>query len=104
MIGRFLIDSFYHADNDSGTMADAQGTTSKLAIAATICGFLGIFLAVPMIAAIIMGHLALSEVKKNPLLKGRGMAISALAVGYAWIAMVIVCVIIAVSTSLSGRH
>jgi peptidyl-prolyl cis-trans isomerase B (cyclophilin B) len=85
-------------------MANAQGTTSKLAIAATVCGFLGIFLAVPMIAAIVMGHLALSEIKENPLLKGRGMAIAALAVGYAWIAMVTVCVIISVSTSLAGRH
>jgi peptidyl-prolyl cis-trans isomerase B (cyclophilin B) len=50
---------------------------------ALICGcasFLcGIFAAIP---AIILGHMGLSEIKKNPGMQGRGMALAGVILGY----------------------
>ena len=80
-------------------MADRQSTTSKLAIAAIICAILGWVLVVPLIPAIVMGHLALSKIKKNPLLKGRAIAITSLVICYAWLAILIVSVLVKLVTA-----
>lgn len=64
--------------------AAAPQGTSGLAIASLICGIL-VFLTLGLagIPAVIMGHLGLSKIKKSGgALKGRGMAIAGLIMGY----------------------
>jgi hypothetical protein len=65
--------------------------TSKLAIWALVCGCLsllcGIFASVP---AIILGHMGLSEIKKNPALQGRGMALAGMILGYVFTTLIVI--------------
>jgi hypothetical protein len=62
--------------------------TSALAITSLICGLAGIVLfwaVVPLlasIAAVITGHMALGQTKRDPGIGGRGMAIAGLILGY----------------------
>ena len=70
----------------------APRPTSGLALASLICGIAGIlvvpfsfWIIVPMlvpIAAVVLGHMALSQLKKRPDLGGKGMAIAGLITGY----------------------
>ena len=69
--------------------AGAPAPTSKLAIWALVCGCLslvcGLFASIP---AIILGHMGLSEVKKNPAVQGRGMALAGVILGYIFTALI----------------
>lgn len=73
----------------------AQPKDSTLAIVSLICGIASYFI-VPVlgaIAAIIMGHIAKSEIKKsNGMVKGSGMATAGLILGYVQIALVVLSV------------
>jgi len=70
-------------------------TTSGKAIASLIMGVL-IFIPFSAVAAIILGHLSLSEIKKSAgRLKGQGLATAGLILGYAEIALIPVFLIIA---------
>jgi len=74
--------------------AGPQESSGK-ATASLICGILFIFPPVAL-AAIILGHLALSDIKRSVgRLAGRGMAIAGLALGYVGIAFVPLVLIIA---------
>jgi hypothetical protein len=76
-----------------GPAANAQ--TSGKAIASLICGLL-FFIPFLFVAAIVFGHLALSEIRKSAgSLKGEGVAIAGLVLGYLWIAGVPIFLIIA---------
>lgn len=55
----------------------AQQQTDGFAIAALVTGILGM-----NIVAVVLGHLSLSRMKKDPNLGGRGMAIAGLVLGY----------------------
>jgi type IV pilus assembly protein PilA len=69
--------------------------TSAKALISLICG-LSFFIPFAFIAAIVLGHIALSEIKKSAgLLKGEGYAIAGLVLGYMWIAAIPVILIIA---------
>jgi hypothetical protein len=79
----------------------ATAPTSKLAIWALVCGCLslvcGLFGSIP---AIILGHMGLSETKKNPLIQGRGMALAGMILGYVFTTLIVIylgCVIVLVS-------
>src|SRR5690606_276960 len=68
--------------------------TNGLAVTAMVCGIaglvLGIFIA-PLLAsgaAVITGHMALSQLKRNPAVNGRGMAITGLILGYVGLAFI----------------
>jgi len=65
----------------------ATTKTSGLAIAALVCGILsvigGAIFILPLLLAIILGHLALSQCNRDPELGGKGLAIAGLAMGYA---------------------
>jgi type IV pilus assembly protein PilA len=76
-----------------GTVFPAQ--TSGKAIASFVCGLF--LFAFPMsILAIIFGHLAVSEIRKSAgRLKGEGMAIAGLVLGYVGLAVIPVILIIA---------
>lgn len=75
---------------------------SGMAVTSLVCGILGItmgfccglfWFATP--AAIIFGHIALSEIKRNPRLdSSRGLAITGLILGYLGIAVVVVLILI----------
>ena len=77
----------------SGSVAPEK--TSGLAIASLIFGILFIFFPLS-IPAIVLGHIALSQIKKSSgRLGGRGMAIAGLILGYLGIAMIPLILIIA---------
>lgn len=66
----------------------APRPTSGLAITSLVCGIAGIVLfwaIVPVlasIAAVITGHMALGQTKRDPAIGGRGLAITGLILGY----------------------
>jgi Domain of unknown function (DUF4190)/GYF domain 2 len=60
--------------------------TSGMAIASLVCSFFCCCLSIP---AVILGHIALSEIKKNPLVKGRGLATAGLIIGYLGVALLL---------------
>jgi type IV pilus assembly protein PilA len=78
------------------TMAAAiPAETSGKAIASLVCGLL-FFVPLAFVAAIVLGHIALSEIRKSAgRLKGDGMAIAGLVLGYLWVATLPVMLIIA---------
>ena len=70
-------------------------TTSGKAIASLVMGIL-VFIPFSAVAAVILGHLALSEIRKSAgRLKGQGLATAGLILGYAEIALIPVILIIA---------
>jgi hypothetical protein len=81
-----------------GTAAPYSGggppVTSTLAIWSLVCGCVsllcGIFASIP---AIILGHMGLSEIKKNPALQGRGMAIAGLVLGYIFTTIIVLYIV-----------
>ncbi|MDQ0725289.1 DUF4190 domain-containing protein [Microbacterium sp. W4I20] len=72
----------------SGYPAPPARPTSGLAVTSLVCGIAGIVLfwaVVPMlasIAAVITGHMALRQTKRDPGLGGRGMAFAGVIMGY----------------------
>jgi type IV pilus assembly protein PilA len=69
--------------------------TSGKAFASLICGLL-FFIPFLFVAAIVFGHLALSEIRKSAgRLKGEGIAMAGLVLGYLWIAGIPIILIIA---------
>lgn len=72
-----------------GYPAVAQRPTSGLAITSLVCGIAGVALfwaIIPLlasIAAVITGHMALGQTKRDPSIGGRGLAITGLILGYA---------------------
>lgn len=76
-------------------VATAPAETSGKAIASLICGLL-FFIPFLFIAAIVFGHLALSEIRKSAgRLKGEGLAIAGLVLGYVWIVGIPIILILA---------
>ena len=73
----------------------AAERTNTLAILALVFGILGGYL------AIIFGHLALSQIKRSGE-QGRGLAITGLILGYFWVAVTLVIVIIAIAQGARG--
>jgi len=74
---------------------------SGRAIASLICGLL-FFVFPAAVAAIILGHLALSEIRKGAgRLTGRGMAITGLVLGYIGIALIPVVVVLLIAAAIA---
>ena len=80
--------------------------TSAKAIISLVCGLL-FFVPLSFIAAIVFGHLGLSEIKKSAgRLKGEGIAIAGLVLGYLWIAgipLIMIVAAIAIPNLLRAR-
>lgn len=82
----------------AGTFAMTPATSAATSGKAITSLVFGLMLFVPMafIAAIIFGHLALSEIRKSGgRLKGEGLAMAGLVLGYVWVAVIPVILIIA---------
>lgn len=76
-------------------MPPMDAPTSGKAIASLVCGIFTLFLPAS-IAAIILGHLSLSDIRKSAgRLGGRGVAIAGLVLGYAGIALIPLILMIA---------
>jgi len=76
--------------------------TSQLAIWALVCGCLGfVFSLLASIPAIILGHMALNETKRNPALQGRGMALAGTILGYFFTLLLPLISIIAISVLIA---
>ena len=65
----------------------APRTTNALAVISFICGLLGLVGGLPSfgiinIAAIVMGHMARSQIRQNPNEDGAGIALAGLIMGY----------------------
>ena len=56
--------------------------TSALAVASLVCSLLSLVTCVGWFPGIICGHLAKSRIRRNPSLKGNGLATAGLAIGY----------------------
>ncbi|WP_168380838.1 MULTISPECIES: DUF4190 domain-containing protein [unclassified Microbacterium] len=85
--------SGYGAYPSAGYPAAASRPTSPLAVTSLICGIAGLVLIwaiIPVlasIAAVITGHMALGQIKRQPGVGGRGLAIAGLILGYAVVAI-----------------
>ena len=76
------------------------GPTSGMAIASLVVSLLGIG-----IVGVILGHLALNEIKKsNGYIRGRGLAIAGLIIGYAEIAAGVLFVIFLTLTLITSSQ
>jgi hypothetical protein len=68
--------------------------TNGLAVAALVCGILGICGGAPSIAAIICGHLSLSQIKEsNGTQSGDGMARAGLIMGYVGLGLWVILIV-----------
>jgi Domain of unknown function (DUF4190) len=56
--------------------------TSALAVASLVCSLLSLVTCVGWLPGIICGHLAKSRIRRNPALKGNGLATAGLVIGY----------------------
>lgn len=88
------------------TQFSGQPETSGKAVASLICGILFFFLPAS-IAAVVMGHMSLSEIKKSAgRLKGQGIATAGLVLGYigiAFIPFILIIAAIAIPNLLRAR-
>lgn len=71
----------------------AAAQTNSLAIVAFVLSLFGFISGLGFIAGIICGHISLSQIKRSHE-NGRGLAIAALAVGYASIALGVILLLV----------
>jgi Domain of unknown function (DUF4190) len=78
--------------------------TNGFAVAALVTGALG-FLFLTAIVAVVFGAVALSQIKLSPAIQaGRGLAISGIALGAAWLAIYTTVIVLdATLTSFNAR-
>ena len=76
-------------------LGDTPVQTSGLAIASLVCGILSFFVLAVLLGplAIIFGGVALSKIRKNSEIKGRGMAVAGLVLGI--VATVVIVIVLA---------
>jgi len=73
--------------------SDVYATTSNMAIWSLVCACLiPLCSLVSAIPSIILGHLSLSEIKRNPGMKGRGLALAGLIISYGLILISVVAI------------
>lgn len=90
----------------ASTVPVGSAETSPKAVISLVCGLL-FFVPLSFIAAIVFGHLGLSEIRRSAgRLKGEGLAIAGLVLGYIWIAgipLVLIVAAIAIPNLLRAR-
>ncbi|MCI1020498.1 DUF4190 domain-containing protein [Microbacterium sp. C5A9] len=89
-----------------GQYTPVSRPTSGLALTSLICGIAGVvlfWLFLPMLAsivAVITGHMALRQIKADPSLGGRGMAIAGVIMGYVMVAFLVLSIAVTVFSFL----
>ena len=77
-------------------------STSKLAVWALVFGCLSVFLSLlASIPAIVLGHLSMSQIRKKPGMKGHGMALAGLILGYGFTILLPFISIVAISVLIA---
>lgn len=74
------------------------GRTNGFAIASMVLGIVWLYW-IGSILAIIFGHIAISQSRKDEMLRGRGMAIAGLVLGYVGIGVLVVALIAVAASS-----
>ncbi len=74
------------------------GHTSGLAIASMVLGIVWIYW-IGSLLAIIFGHIAISQARKDETLRGKGMAIAGVVLGYVGIGTLVLAIIVAATAS-----
>src|SRR4051794_8709584 len=75
--------------------------TSGLAIASMVLGIVWIYW-IGSILAVIFGHIAISQTRKDATLRGRGMAIAGVVLGYVGLGVLALIIVFAVAASTSN--
>jgi DNA-directed RNA polymerase subunit RPC12/RpoP len=65
-----------------GNVATTGQQTSRLAIASLVCSLSSFITCIGWLPGIVCGHLAKSRIRRNPSLKGAGLATAGLVIGY----------------------
>ena len=73
---------------------EAPKKNSGQAVAALILTCIGVFIFPLLVVGIILGHVALSKIKLDPEIGGKGLAKTALIIGYSYIALIFICVLL----------
>ncbi|MFT5531665.1 MAG: hypothetical protein ACI91O_001694 [Candidatus Poriferisodalaceae bacterium] len=68
-----------------------------MAIAALVCGILGFVSGLTAVGGVAFGHVALSQIKRDPHQQGKGMAIAGLVCGYIVLAIILLYILIIVA-------
>lgn len=77
----------------------SAGGTNGLATAALVCGIVGFFCVVPAILALIFGYRARTQIDESGGVQGgRGMATAGIVLGWIWIGLTVVSLLIAVAS------
>ena len=74
------------------------GRTSGLAIASMVLGIVWVYW-IGSILAVIFGHVALSQTSRDETLRGRGMAIAGLVLGYVGVGTLLLIIIAAAAST-----
>ena len=74
---------------------------SGLAIASMVLGILWLYW-IGSILAVIFGHIAISQASKDPTIRGKGMAIAGLVLGYIGIGTLAIVVLVAIGAASSS--
>jgi len=81
-----------------GAWTPTPTKTNGLAIASMVLGIVWVYW-IGSILAIVFGHVALSQIKKNPNQTGRGMAIAGVVLGWVEVGLLAMGIVIAVARS-----
>ena len=76
------------------TNGQTEKKTSGHAIAALVLTCIGIFIFPLTVVGIVLGHVAVSRCNADPALDGKGLAKTALIVGYCYFSLIIICVLL----------
>ena len=83
---------------EGSPQAQPKGGTNGWAIASLVTGIVGFF---PL--ALIFGYVALSQIKKDPSIGGRGFAVAGVVLGWIQVGLVLVLILFIVSfASVTG--
>ena len=80
----------------SNPPAQAQGKNSGLGIASMVLGIVWIYW-IGSVLAVIFGHVALSQIRKNPSIQGRGMALAGAILGWIGLGVLLIILIAGIS-------
>lgn len=75
---------------------------NQLALIALICSLAGLLTGFSLLAGIVCGHVALSQIKQQPQQQGRGMAIAALWIGYGLLVLGVLAIVMFVALMSNG--
>lgn len=71
-----------------------------LAIASLVLGIVWVYW-VGSVLAVVFGHIALSTIKRNPTIRGRGLAIAGVVLGYVLLGLLVVALIVGFGIGVS---